>query len=41
MPGTEYRFFVIDGEVQAIMLRVPANVIGDSIRTVKELVEEK
>ncbi|MBA1326344.1 bifunctional glutamate--cysteine ligase GshA/glutathione synthetase GshB [Enterococcus faecium] len=41
MPGTEYRFFVIDGEVQAIMLRVPANVSGDSIRTVKELVEEK
>lgn len=41
MPGTEYRFFVIDGEVQAIMLRVPANVIGDGIRTVKELVEEK
>ncbi|HAQ1332840.1 bifunctional glutamate--cysteine ligase GshA/glutathione synthetase GshB [Enterococcus faecium] len=41
MPGTDYRFFVIDGEVQAIMLRVPANVIGDSIRTVKELVEEK
>lgn len=41
MPGTEYRFFVIDGEVQAIMLRAPANVIGDSIRTVKELVEEK
>lgn len=41
MPGTEYRFFVIDGEVQAIMLRVPANVIGDSIRTVRELVEEK
>src|SRR5699024_4742075 len=41
MPGTEYRFFVIDGEVQAIMLRVPANVIGDGIRTEKELVEEK
>lgn len=41
MPGTEYRFFVIDGEVQAIMLRVPANVMGDGIRTVKELVEEK
>ncbi|PQE67743.1 bifunctional glutamate--cysteine ligase GshA/glutathione synthetase GshB [Enterococcus faecium] len=41
MPGTEYRFFVINGEVQAIMLRVPANVIGDGIRTVKELVEEK
>ncbi|HFU5898405.1 TPA: bifunctional glutamate--cysteine ligase GshA/glutathione synthetase GshB [Enterococcus faecium] len=41
MPETEYRFFVINGEVQAIMLRVPANVIGDGIRTVKELVEEK
>ncbi|MBK4781392.1 glutamate--cysteine ligase [Enterococcus faecium] len=41
MPGTEYRFFVINGEVQAIMLRVPANVIGDGVRTVKELVEEK
>lgn len=41
MPGTEYRFFVIGGEVQAIMLRVPANVIGNGIRTVKELVEEK
>ena len=41
MPGTEYRFFVINGEAQAIMLRVPANVIGDGIRTVKELVEEK
>lgn len=41
MPGTEYRFFVIGGEVQAIMLRFPANVIGDGIRTVKELVEEK
>lgn len=41
MPGTEYRFFVIGGEVHAIMLRVPANVIGDGIRTVKELVEEK
>ncbi|MEN2287374.1 bifunctional glutamate--cysteine ligase/glutathione synthetase, partial [Enterococcus lactis] len=40
MAGTEYGFFVIDGEVQAIMLRVAANVIGDGIRTVKELVEE-
>ena len=29
MPGTEYRFFVIDGQVKAILLRVPANVVGD------------
>ena len=41
MPGTEYRFFVINGEVQAILLRVPANVVGDGVRTVEELVAEK
>src|SRR5699024_521991 len=27
--GTEYRFFVLDDEVGAVLLRVPANVIGD------------
>lgn len=41
MPGTEYRFFVIDGKVKAILLRVPANVVGDGKRTVEELVAEK
>lgn len=41
IPGTEYRFFVIDGKVHAILLRIPANVIGDGIRTVSELVAEK
>lgn len=41
MPGTEYRFFVINGEVQAILLRTPANVVGDGVRTVEELVAEK
>ncbi|EOH65281.1 bifunctional glutamate--cysteine ligase GshA/glutathione synthetase GshB [Enterococcus mundtii] len=41
MPGTEYRFFVIDGQVKAILLRVPANVVGDGKRTVEELVAEK
>ncbi|KAF1297906.1 bifunctional glutamate--cysteine ligase/glutathione synthetase [Enterococcus sp. JM4C] len=40
-PGTEYRFFVIDGQVQAILLRVPANVVGDGARTIAELVAEK
>lgn len=39
--GTEYRFFVINQEVQGIMLRVPANVIGDGIHTISELVEQK
>lgn len=41
LPGTEYRFFVLDGEVAAIMLRVPANVVGDGKRSVQELVAEK
>ncbi|MGB6177833.1 bifunctional glutamate--cysteine ligase GshA/glutathione synthetase GshB [Carnobacterium sp.] len=39
--GTEYRFFVLNGEVAAILLRTPANVIGDGKHTIKELVLEK
>lgn len=39
--GTEYRFFVIDNQVQAVLLRVPANVIGDGEHTIEELVQEK
>ncbi|RSU13121.1 bifunctional glutamate--cysteine ligase/glutathione synthetase [Vagococcus elongatus] len=39
--GTEYRFFVIDGQTEAIMLRVPANVKGDGVSTIQELVTEK
>ncbi|PID22404.1 bifunctional glutamate--cysteine ligase/glutathione synthetase [Sporosarcina sp. P3] len=41
LDGTEYRFFVLHDKVLAIMLRVPANVTGDGIHTIKELVEEK
>lgn len=41
LPGTEYRFFVIDGEVKGILLRVPANVKGDGVRTIEALVAEK
>lgn len=41
LPGTEYRFFVLDGEVLAIMLRVPANVVGDGQATIAELVAAK
>lgn len=41
LPGTEYRFFVLDHQVKAIMLRVPANVVGDGIRSVEALVAEK
>lgn len=41
IPGTEYRFFVLDGKVPAILLRTPANVVGDGQKTIKELVEAK
>lgn len=41
LPGTEYRFFVIDHQVKAVLLRIPANVIGDGDRTIEELVAEK
>lgn len=39
--GTEYRFFVLDGRVPAVLLRVPANVEGDGASTIKTLVAEK
>ncbi|MEC6747577.1 bifunctional glutamate--cysteine ligase GshA/glutathione synthetase GshB [Marinilactibacillus sp. XAAS-LB27] len=39
--GTEYRFFVLDGKVKAVLLRVPANVTGDGERSVRELIEQK
>ncbi|MGX6970466.1 bifunctional glutamate--cysteine ligase GshA/glutathione synthetase GshB [Vagococcus bubulae] len=41
LPGTEYRFFVLDGKTRAVMLRTPANVLGDGRQTVAELVAEK
>jgi glutamate--cysteine ligase len=41
LPGTEYRFFVLDSQVKAIMLRIPANVVGDGVQTVEELVAQK
>lgn len=39
--GTEYRFFVLGDETLAVLLRVPANVIGDGVHTVAELVTMK
>lgn len=41
IPGEEYRFLVIDDEVTAVMHRVPANVVGDGVHNIKELVDEK
>lgn len=39
--GTEYRFFVLNGEVGAVLLRVPANVTGDGKKTISQLIDEK
>lgn len=39
--GTEYRFFVLGDQTLAVLLRVPANVIGDGVHTVAELVAVK
>ena len=39
--GTEYRFYVMNGKVEGITLRVPANIEGDGVHTIEELVEIK
>lgn len=39
--GKEYRFFVLEGEVVGILHRVPANITGDGVNTIKQLVEIK
>ena len=39
--GKEYRFLVIGDKVAGILHRVPANVLGNGINTIEELVNEK
>jgi glutamate--cysteine ligase len=39
--GKEYRFLVIDDKVVGILHRVPANVRGDGMKSITQLVEEK
>ncbi|GKV64086.1 MULTISPECIES: bifunctional glutamate--cysteine ligase GshA/glutathione synthetase GshB [unclassified Sporosarcina] len=41
LSGTEYRFFVLNEKVHAVLLRTPANVTGDGKQTIEELVNEK
>jgi glutamate--cysteine ligase len=41
LTGNEYRFLVMGDEVVGVLHRVPANVTGDGIHTVEELVMEK
>ncbi|HJO94531.1 MAG TPA: bifunctional glutamate--cysteine ligase GshA/glutathione synthetase GshB [Victivallales bacterium] len=39
--GEEFRFFIIDDELLGILRRVPANVMGDGVHSIEELVEIK
>ena len=39
--GKEYRFLVVGDKTLGILHRVPANVIGDGVSNIKELVDEK
>ncbi|TQR46416.1 bifunctional glutamate--cysteine ligase GshA/glutathione synthetase GshB [Paenibacillus popilliae] len=41
MTGKEYRFLVMGDEVVGILHRVPANVVGDGVHTIEQLVHEK
>ncbi|HYC68219.1 cyanophycin synthetase [Brevundimonas sp.] len=40
LPGRDHRILVVDGQVVAVAERVPAQVIGDGVRTITELVAE-
>lgn len=39
--GKEYRFYVVDDQVIAVYNRIPANITGDGIHTIEELIEMK
>lgn len=41
IPGKEFRFFLVDYQVVAILHRVPANVVGDGRHSIRELVAIK
>lgn len=41
VPGDDYRVLVYDQTVVGVCLRLPANIVGDGRRTVRELIEEK
>lgn len=39
--GTEYRFFVMNDKVLAVLNRVPATVVGDGEHTISALIDQK
>ncbi|HCY00457.1 MAG TPA: glutamate ligase [Bacteroidales bacterium] len=40
-PGKEFRFLVVEGVVRAIAYREPANIVGDGISSVGQLIDRK
>src|SRR5699024_592106 len=41
LPGVEYRIIVLEDKVVGALNRVPANVIGDGMSTIRELIRIK
>lgn len=41
IPGQDYRIYVVGDQAVAAMVRVPANIIGDGQKTIKQLIREK
>ena len=41
MYGTEYRFITIGDQTIGVTLRIPANVMGDGVHSIRELVDQK
>jgi len=41
LPGEEYRVYVVNNEVIAATKRIPANVIGDGVSTIEQLIKSK
>lgn len=41
LPGLEYRFLTMGDEVVAVLHRRPANVVGDGILTIQQLIDKK
>lgn len=39
--GKEHRFYVVDDEVIAVYNRIPANITGDGVHTIEELIDMK
>lgn len=39
--GKEYRFYVVDDKVVAVYNRIPANITGDGVHTIEELIDLK